>query len=96
MGATKLTPDQYHEAVSILVSDFDKAVERHGLTREIHARHETLGDTLYTNVAISGTYPSDATVLKVLYFLAGFANCGLGRHNKDRRAVDLTLKRRIG
>ena len=92
MGKTTLTPNQYHEAVSILVSQFDEALERRGLEHDVYARHETLGDTIYTHVTVCGTKPKDETVNKTLYFLAGFANCGLGR---GHRRGDFTLKRKI-
>jgi len=91
MGKTTLTPEQHHEACAILVDQFDGAVVRQKLDREISASHQTLGNKMYTFVTVSGSKPSDERIYKVLYFLSGFANCGLGRTSRD----SFLLKRSI-
>lgn len=97
MGRTDLTPEAYHQAVSILVAKLDEALERRKLTHDVYVRHETLGDTLYSYVTVLGAKPKDETIFKVLYFLSGFANIGLGRgagnYPDDHRSF--TLKRKI-
>lgn len=97
MGRTDLTPEAYHQAVSILVAKLDEALERRNLTHDVYVRHETLGDTLYSYVTVTGSNPSEERIHKVLYFLSGFLNIGLGRgagrHTDDR--ASFTLKRKI-
>lgn len=97
MGRTDLSPEAYHQAVSILVSKLDEAIARRKLTHDVYVRHETLGDTLYSYVTVLGENPKDETIHKVLYFLSGFINIGLGRgagrHTDDR--ASFTLKRKI-
>ncbi len=97
MGRTDLTPEAYNQAVSILVSQLDEALERRNLTHDVSVRHETLGDTLYSYVTVTGSKPSEERIHKVLYFLSGFINIGLGRgagRHSDNRA-SFTLKRKI-
>jgi hypothetical protein len=97
MGRTDLTPEAYHQAVSILVAKLEEALERQNLAQYVYVRHETLGDTLYSYVTVTGSKPSEERIHKVLYFLSGFFNIGLGRgagRHTDNRA-SFTLKRKI-
>jgi hypothetical protein len=97
MGLTDLSPDAYHEAVGILVAKLDEALERQKLSRLVSVSHETLGDTLYSYVTLAGSNPKQEDIHRVLYFLAGFLNIGLGRGGNrytDNRS-SFTLKRRI-
>lgn len=97
MGRTDLSPDAYHQAVSILVSKLEDALERQKLSNDVSVRHETLGDTLYSYITVTGSKPSEDRIHKVLFFLAGFINTGLGRgagRHSDYRA-SFTLKRKI-
>jgi hypothetical protein len=97
MGRTDLTPEAYNQAVSILIAKLNEALDRSKLAHDVYVRHETLGDTLYSYVTVLGENPKDETVHKVLYFLSGFINIGLGRgagrHTDDR--ASFTLKRKI-
>ena len=97
MGLTDLTPEAYHQAVSILVSKLEDALERQKLTNDVSVRYETLGDTLYSYITVTGSKPSEERIHKVLFFLSGFVNIGLGRgagRHSDFRS-SFTLKRKI-
>lgn len=93
MTNTSLSPEAYHQAVSILISTLDEALKK----QHIHASvsHEHLGDTLFSYLSLGGN-PSMDEILSLAYFLTSIPNCGIvrgiGRHNNSGQ---FTLKRKI-